>query len=81
MLCGGVALAERRSRWYAVDMERVRVITGLAMAIVALAIGLASVALAVLTDEPLPIPFAGVGLVFLAAGLSKHPTDTASRQH
>jgi len=50
------------------------------MAVVGLVMILASVALAVFSDDPLPIPFAGVGLVFLAAGLSKHRTHAPSRR-
>jgi hypothetical protein len=61
-------------------MGRVQVTAGLVMAVVGLVMILASVALAVFSDDSLPIPFAGVGLVFLAAGLSKHRTRTPSRR-
>jgi len=61
-------------------MGRVQVPAGLVMAVVGLLMILALVALAVVSVDPLPIPFAGVGLVFLAAGLSKHRTRTPSRR-
>jgi hypothetical protein len=50
------------------------------MAIVGLLMILTSVALTVFSDDPLPIPFAGFGLVFLAAGLSQHRTHAPSRR-
>lgn len=61
-------------------MGRVQVPAGLVMAVVGLVMIMALVALAVFSDDPLPIPFAGVGLVLLAAGLSKHRTRTPSRR-
>jgi hypothetical protein len=61
-------------------MGHVQVTAGLVMAVVGLVMILASVALALFSDDPLPIPFAGVGLIFLAAGLSKHRTHAPSRR-
>ena len=57
-------------------MTDLRTTAGAVMAVVGLLMIAAALAVASWTDEPLPIPFAGVGLVFVAVGLRHHREDT-----
>jgi len=56
-------------------MAERRVTAGAVMAVVGLLMIAAALAVASWTEEPLPIPLAGMGLVFVAVGLRHHRED------
>ena len=59
-------------------MTDLRTTAGAVIAVVGLLMIAAAVVIASWTDEPLPIPLAGVGLVLVAVGLPGHHTGRTS---